>query len=386
MISRSNFIIIGSTGRNTGKTEFACQLIGQYARDHQVYGVKVVTIDPNEGNCPRGGKGCGICTSLKGDYEITDEKIVDPTKDTSRMLMAGAFKVYFLRVSVHALEKGLKALLKLIPDHALTVCESNSIRKVIEPGLFLVIKNLNERKVKQSCAEVVHLADKVIDFHDMNWNFHPDRILIKNQAWILREQATAVILAGGRSSRMGTDKSMLDVNGQPLIAHIAHQLDGHFDEIIIGANDPSKYAFLNYPVIADVEKDQGPLMGIYSCLMASASEVNFITACDIPEMNLKLIHNMINISGDADIVMPVSENDHYEPLYAVYRKSVIPEAKLVLEGDGRRITELLGRVRVKFISFSDTAWYQNLNLVDDYHVYIKKGNLDKCFRQKDVTE
>ncbi|MBW6459129.1 MAG: molybdenum cofactor guanylyltransferase [Bacteroidales bacterium] len=387
MIKRSNFIILGSTGRNTGKTEFACRLIEKYSKDRPIYGVKVVTIDPNEGNCPRGGKGCGVCTSLIGDYEITDEKILNPKKDTSRMLMAGAKKVYFLKVSVHSLEKGLKALLKIIPENALTVCESNSIRKVIEPGLFLVIKNLKEKQVKESCAEVIQYADKVIDFSDMSWNFSPDRVLIKNNSWIIREKATAIILAGGKSSRMGgVDKSLLPVHGETMISYIANQLKDHFDELLIGANDPEKYAFLNLPVIPDVEKDKGPLMGIYSCLLASGNEVNFITACDIPEMNLRLIHNMINLATDFDMVIPVKENDKYEPLFAVYRKSVAPHAERILKKDARRIIELISHAKVRLIDFTDTSWYQNLNFREDYHEFIKKGKLEKCFRQEDENE
>lgn len=381
MLIRPSFIILGSTGRNTGKTEFACRLIQKYSGEHTIYGVKVVTIDPEEGNCPRGGKGCGVCTSLRGDYEIVEEKKLDPAKDTSRMLIAGAFRSYFLKVSVHALEKGLKALLDIIPGDALTVCESNSIRKVIEPGLFIVIKNRVEKRVKESCAEVIHYADKVVDFHEMSWDFNPSRVLIENNKWIIREKATAIILAGGKSSRMGgTDKSMLPVGDQPMIAHIARQLINHFDEVIIGANDPEKYSFLNLRVIPDIEKDKGPLMGIYSCLGASASDVNFITACDIPDMNMRLIHNMINLSGEADIVMPVTGEGNHEPLYAVYRKSVSETAAMILKDNGRRPIELLGNVKVKFIDFRGDGWYQNLNIRDDYVEYIRKDKLRRCYR------
>jgi len=380
MIKKKRFIVLGSTGRNTGKTEFACRLIERYAKERRLYGVKVVTIDPERGSCPRGGEGCGICSSLKGDYEISEETRSDTDKDTSRMLRAGAHKVYFLKVRYDRLEKGLHALVDLIPENAFAVCESNSIRKVVEPGLFLVIKNREEKQIKESCAEVVRYANKVIDFHDMNWNFSPERVSIGKNGWIVREQATAIILAGGKSSRMGVDKSLLAVNGQPMIAHIVKQLEQHFDEVIIGANDPGKYAFLNHAVVPDVEKNRGPLMGIYSCLMASSTEVNFITACDIPEMNLRLIHNMINLTRDVDIVMPLRKGERHEPLYAVYRKSIAGKAEHVLNNNGKRIIELLDHVRVKLVEFNDTAWYQNLNVKDDYVAYIKKKGPRRCHR------
>jgi molybdopterin-guanine dinucleotide biosynthesis protein A len=257
---------------------------------------------------------------------------------------------------------------------------------VIEPGLFLVIKNLEDKQIKESCAEVIHLANKVIDFHQMSWNFAPDRVLIKHNGWILREQATAIILAGGKSSRMGVDKSLLPVNGRSMIAHIVGQLEDHFDEVLIGANDLGKYAFLNRQVVPDVEQNRGPLMGIYSCLVASKSEINFITACDIPEMNMRLIHNMINLTRNADIVMPIKKGERHEPLYAVYRKSIADKAKLVLENNGRRIIELLDHTRVQLIEFHDTGWYQNLNIKDDYHTYIsKKRGQRQCHRLQSAT-
>ncbi len=378
MITKPNFIILGSTGRNTGKTEFACRLIEKQSKEQPIYGVKVVSINHNKGNCPRGEKACSVCESLGSDYEITEETQLHPKKDTSRMLMAGAHKVYFLKVNTNALEKGLKALLETIPEGALTVCESNSIRKVIEPGLFLVIKNPQEDEVKGSCNEVIHYANKVIDFHGMGWSFSPERVLTKNNRWIIRENATAIILAGGKSSRMGYhDKSLLPVNDKPIISHIAKQLEGHFDEIIIGANDPGKYAFLARRIVPDLKKDKGPLMGICSCLKASQNEVNFITACDIPEMNLGLIQDMISLAGNADIVMPVKEGDKVEPLYAVYKKSVALKAENILKNNGRRITELFDHCKVKYVCLHNAQWYQNLNTKDAYLEYIKKDAFPK---------
>lgn len=373
MIKKENYIVVGSTGRNTGKTEFACRLIKQYSNQHKIIGVKVVAIERNDDeSCPRGGKGCGVCTSLNTDYEISEENIIDPSKDTSRMLIAGAHKVYFLKVDKDYLDKGFNALREIIPEDALVIIESNSIRKVLEPGLFIVIKNFEDRAVKESCAEVIDFADKVIEFNNMSWNFEPTRVLIKNNKWIIKEKATAIVLAGGKSSRMGEDKALLPVSGVPLIQHIIQQLDGHFDEILIGANEPKKYSFTNLQVVQDIERDKGPLMGIYSCLQKSTNAINFITACDIPEMNIKLIKSMINLSVNYDIVMPVKVGEKYEPLYAVYRKEVLTKAHQILSVNGSRIIELLNGSKVKLIDFSDQKWYQNINVKDDYFEFIKE--------------
>lgn len=381
MIKKPEFIIIGSTGRNTGKTEFATRLINQYSQQNIIIGVKVTAINRDEGFCPRGTDSCGVCDSLTEEFTISEETIHSSAKDTSRMLNAGAHKVYWLKVDKNYLERGIKALIEMLPNDALIVCESNSLRTVLEPGLFIVIKNINDHTIKESCASVIHFASKIIEFDNKKWNFSPERIQIKNNSWIIKEKATAIILAGGKSSRMGgEDKSLLPVDGEPLIQKILNQLDDYFDEIIIGANDVEKYKFLNRKVVPDLEKEKGPLMGIMSCLKASENDVNFITACDIPLMNLKLIQNMINLSDNVDIVMPVKDENKYEPLFAIYKKSVIEDAEIILNNNGRRIIELLNSVKVKFVDFNDDFWYQNLNRKEDYLKFVQQIELKKCQR------
>ena len=105
------------------------------------------------------------------------------------MLKAGAKKVYLLLVDRNCLEKGINAILKIIPNNAFMVIESNTIRKVVEPGLFIVIKNLINDSVKQSCAEVIEFADKIVEFNNINinWDFHPDKVSIQNESWIIEE-------------------------------------------------------------------------------------------------------------------------------------------------------------------------------------------------------
>lgn len=128
-----------------------------------------------------------MCNSLTGDYKIIEEIEVDSLKDTSRMLKAGAKKAYLLLVSKCSLKAGILAVLEIIPDNALIIIESNTIRKVIEPGLFLVIKEQKNNSVKPSCAEVIKLSDKIIQFDNMNWDFLPDKVEILDRNWIIKE-------------------------------------------------------------------------------------------------------------------------------------------------------------------------------------------------------
>jgi hypothetical protein len=123
-----NMIMIGATGRNTGKTEMACRLIKKFISSYTVIALKVTTIKETDGKCPRGGEGCGVCSALDGNYLLTEEGTDNPKKDTGKMRAAGAHKVYWLRVKKECLTKGIETFLKLIsngPDK-IVICESNS--------------------------------------------------------------------------------------------------------------------------------------------------------------------------------------------------------------------------------------------------------------------
>ena len=375
MFSRKNIIIIGSSGRNNGKTEFACRLIKKLSLEQNVIGVKITTIKENGEKCPRGEKGCGVCGTLTTPFELSIETNSDSHKDTSRMLKSGAKKVFWLRVLKSCLAEGINELLKNIPNNAIVVCESNSSRLNIEPGLFIIIKNPIENTIKQSCLEVYHYANKIIYFKENNWDFSPDRINYNNGKWYIRENASAVILAGGLSSRMGEDKSMLSIDDQPLISIIADQLKPVFDEVVIGTNDIKKFNFLNLRIIQDIEKNKGPLMGILSCLKSSNSDINFITACDIPLMNLQFIKDMIHIAKDYDIVVPVSAKNKYETLFAVYNKRITGIVEDTIKSNKSRIIEIFDKLNVHFIKFKNRDWYYNLNTKQNYYSFLQKETI-----------
>ncbi|HOX24237.1 MAG TPA: molybdenum cofactor guanylyltransferase [Candidatus Krumholzibacteria bacterium] len=364
MIPCPRVLLIGAAHRNAGKTEFACEVIRRQAAARRVVGVKVTTISEREGLCPRGGEGCGVCGSLTGEFCVTEELRPDLAKDTSRLLRAGAAQVLWLRVRQPHLAEGLTATLARIPPDALIVCESNSARRVIEPGLFLVLRRADDPSLKPSSATVAHLADRVVRFHGDRWDLAPDRVVPAGDRWVLQPEATAVILAGGESRRMGTDKSLCDAGGRPLIAHIAAQLD-YFPERLIGASAADRFAFLGLPVVPDREPGRGPLMGILSCVERAAYDLSFVTACDIPHLDSAFVLGLLAQAGEVDIVLPRLPDGRTEPLLAVYRKTIIPAAEAALRDGQRRIVSLLDHVRVRFVPFGPPAWYRNLNSPHD---------------------
>ena len=371
MSERADILLIGAADRNAGKTLLACDLIRRHAAAGQApIAVKVTTIRAEAGPCPRGGDGCGECGEFRGTYCLTEVHDGPPNKDTTRLLAAGAARVYWLRVREEHLAEGVGEALARIPAGLPSIWESNAARQVLEPGLFLVLREKGSDRVKPSCRRVMDRADRILDFDGSGWDLVPDRIRFRSGRWTIRQDAAAIILAGGQSRRMGQDKNFLRVGGLPLIQHIDAQLEPWFDEVLIGANDPGKFAFLQRRVIPDREPGMGPLMGLLSCLAASGHDLNFVTACDIPTHDPRFLMRLIQAAEGVDIVMPLSADGRPEPLLAVYRKSVCLAAEQVLQKGGRRLADLFEQVKVKTVSMPAADWYRNLNTMDDYHDYI----------------
>lgn len=368
MIEVANMLILGAAGRNVGKTEFACALIRCHSKTNNVIAVKITTVRERDGKCPRGGQGCGVCSSLMENFCLTEERVTGSGKDTSRMKEAGAQRVLWMRVLYDHIEEGVKALLKEIPVDACVICESNSARLAIEPGAFLVIREAGSSATKDSCAAVLEYADRQLQFFGDHWDFEPEKCHFSGGRWSVAIAASGAVLAGGRSRRMGQDKSLLQINGITMLEHIIRQIQPEVEEMLIGANDPVKYSFTGLPVIADEQPDMGPLMGILSCLQAAHHERVFVTACDIPQIPDALIRRMLRMAMDKDIVMAVDNAGRHEPLLAVYSRRLIPAARAIINRGGRRIVELFNEpdIRVAFVSLPPGDWYQNINSPEDY--------------------
>ena len=189
-----------------------------------------------------------------------------------------------------------------------------------------------------------------------------------------RDPMSAIILAGGKSKRMGGDKALLQVSGLRLIEKIARDIEPYFQEIIIitSINSVEMYRFLPFPVVTDKEKDQGPLMGLLTGLHASKYPTNFVMACDIPEMNVFFLQKMMAFASAFDIVVPKTGENMFEPLFAFYHKRVIPYIERLLDNGVRKITKLFPLCRVKYISLEGEEWFFNLNTDEDYERYLKR--------------
>ncbi len=197
--------------------------------------------------------------------------------------------------------------------------------------------------------------------------------LVHKIIWLSGARPThtsAIILAGGKSTRMGQDKAFLEINGESSIKRLYKLLSPFFDEIIVSVDSERDIPFTGMKVVRDVKDGHGPLMGIYSAIMASQSQVNFIIACDIPEVNMTLLFELLANSEEHDITVPSFSDGQYEPLFAVYKKSVAHAAKKMLDFHKRRIIEIFPECKTQVIPTPDKSWYINLNTPGDYQNYL----------------
>jgi molybdopterin-guanine dinucleotide biosynthesis protein A len=371
MIKLDGMLMIGSAGANIGKTELACALLRKFSKNHNVVGIKVTTIKDKDGQCPRGGEGCGVCSSLEGNFCITEETSKTSGKDTARLLAAGAGRVFWIRVLKEHLVEGITALLDVIGPEAVSICESNSLRQVVEPGLFLMVSNNDSNAWKSSARQVRRYADRIVVSDGSGFDLALDRIKLVDGKWTLLEKATAIIMAGGGSRRMGTDKSMLPIEGRPIIERTCQRLAACFEQVLISANESDKFAFLGFDVVPDKVPGQGPLMGMASALEASANEINFVVACDIPHIELGYVRRILfeAVKNEADIIVPTTGDGGYEPLFAVYRKSALKAINEVLSSGGHKISDVFALCNVKKVDLG--ACLANLNTMAEYEEFRK---------------
>ncbi|MEW5818409.1 MAG: NTP transferase domain-containing protein [Spirochaetota bacterium] len=375
MIDIPNMLLIGASGRNAGKTELACKIISQFAAAYSITGIKVTTIREGESHCPRGQEGCGICGSISGNFDIIEETGRRNEKDTARLLKAGAKKVYWLKVKSSFLEAGIRTLIESEEPGTLFLCESNSLRTVVVPGVFLQISGGQsggkKAEIKASARRVAGYADRILK----NCTPEIDEVLnvlsIANGAWILKEKAGVIILAGGKSNRMGMDKCLLPIKGFPMIEYIYRRLEPHFSEVLVSTNDETRFPFLKARFCTDMMDGAGPLAGIASGLAASEYEVNAVVACDMPDIDIRFIKEMIRKSEGFDGVVPVDEKNRIEPAYAVYRKTMLNAMQAALDSGRRRIKAALDVSRIHYVFLKNKDWVRNINTQEDYENYIK---------------
>lgn len=198
----------------------------------------------------------------------------------------------------------------------------------------------------------------------------------------MKDMETAIILAGGKSSRMGFDKQFLKLRDKFLVELLAEKLEKVFSEIIIVTGRPEEYEKHGYKLVEDEVRNFGPLAGIHVGLKNSTSMHNYIVACDMPFINLKYLEYMMGLieqhEGRVDGVI-TRLGEWIEPFNAFYSKNLLGRIEENIKKGKRQINLFLKDSNVLYISeaearkFSpDWDMFTNVNTLKDYESLIKR--------------
>jgi molybdopterin-guanine dinucleotide biosynthesis protein A len=168
---------------------------------------------------------------------------------------------------------------------------------------------------------------------------------------------TGIILAGGKNSRMGQKKAFIEINGIAIVDIILNIFQNLFSEIIIVTNTPEDFKYTKARLVKDIMPGKGPLGGLYTGIKAAAFDRCFVTACDMPYINLQLIKHIIQIKG-YDVVVP-KVNSKFEPLFAVYSKNCLNTIEKNLSEERLRILDIFSEIKVKEIYEDEMRLYDS---------------------------
>lgn len=176
-----------------------------------------------------------------------------------------------------------------------------------------------------------------------------------------KNNITGIILAGGKSSRMGSDKGFVIYNDKPFIQHIIDALQPLVDEIIIVSNNPDYDAF-KLKRVNDIIENAGPIAGLYSGLHHSNTVMNLVLSCDIPLINKDVLEQLISQKSEEIDVIQIESQGKTMPLIALYNKRCESTCLELLESGERRLRFLINKLKSKTIVLTDALDKHTANI------------------------
>jgi molybdopterin-guanine dinucleotide biosynthesis protein A len=156
---------------------------------------------------------------------------------------------------------------------------------------------------------------------------------------------SAIVLCGGRSSRMGQDKGTLPFGDEPMLDRVVRVVRSIAGEVIVVARR-EQHVPADVTVIHDPVEDLGPLAGLAAGLAASTSDLNIVVACDMPLIKPAVLQRLLSMIGDHDACVAVADG-HASALCGVYRARAARAAQALLDAGERRVMRLLDRLQTK---------------------------------------
>lgn len=177
------------------------------------------------------------------------------------------------------------------------------------------------------------------------------------------------ILAGGKSSRMGTDKGLLLFEGKAMIQYVIDQMQPLFDNLVIVSNN-REYEKFGLKVIPDLIKNIGPAGGIYTALKHSEAKLNFIVSCDMPFITKEAIAFIIENTNESQIVL-LENQGKLEPLFGIYSKDCENTWFELIQQNTIKLQDMVLKFKLKTIPVENNeifkeSFFNNINTKADF--------------------
>ena len=181
-----------------------------------------------------------------------------------------------------------------------------------------------------------------------------------------KKNITGIVLAGGKSSRMGSDKGLLTIYGKMFVEHVVDAMKPLVDNIIIVSNN-KMYDQFGYERIEDEIINSGPMAGLYSGLKHSESEYNLVLSCDIPLIKTKVLKKLTDTDYRNYDVVQIQSQHKTMPLIAVYKKQCMDKCLELLEQDEKRLRAAVSQLKSKTILIESELdnFVRNVNTKED---------------------
>jgi len=176
MTRRANFMIVSGNGRNTGKTSFVCRIIRSVSKSHALTAIKV---SPHL----HAARNKEVIIVKNENFVLYEELDRNNSKDSSRMLRAGATKVFYIEAKDTHLKEALKALFENFHIEGPVICESGGLRSLIEPSLFILLNKAGQSEMKPGFVKLLTRADKIVQFNGTDFSFNPEKIGYDGLRW-----------------------------------------------------------------------------------------------------------------------------------------------------------------------------------------------------------
>lgn len=170
---------------------------------------------------------------------------------------------------------------------------------------------------------------------------------------------------------MRTDKARLPLPGGTLVERVLAQVDELFDEVLISVSRAQAEAFPGLRTIVDGVSGLGPIAGISAGLKAARNETCAVLACDIPEVDTKLLRSLVRRVEGHDIAVPVTPEGLLEPLFAVYTKGLVPLIEGSIRAGEYSLLPLIETARTLKVKMGNRNRLRNLNTPEDYEAYLR---------------